>query len=61
MNKVKADKLVIYSNDLKNKLNSVVPEKHKDSPTTYKQWLNREIDIVARQLAEFDLVEPNKK
>lgn len=39
-----------YLSSLKDKLSSPTPEKHKDHPETYKQFLEREIRAVGLKL-----------
>lgn len=56
MTKEKSEKLVKYQQDLKNRLTNSIPIKHKDHPTTYKQFLTRELEYVTNQLKEEVLV-----
>lgn len=61
MNKEKLGRLVKYAEDLKAKLSSPLPEKHKHSPDTYKQFLTRELEAVTNQLERARLSMDNKK
>lgn len=51
MSKESMNKLVKYSNDLKNKLSEKnLPEKHKDHPAQYKIFLERELQGVTNKI-----------
>lgn len=50
MTKEKLIKLTKYMNDLSDKLNASIPDKHKDSPNTYKNFLKHEINLVKSKL-----------
>lgn len=45
MNKEKVKSLTKYLEDLKNRLNSDIPEKHKNRPEQFKAFLQREIKL----------------
>ena len=61
MNKEKQTKLTRYLNDMTNKLTSAIPAKHKKNPTTYKQFLEREIAAVKTTLDNAKLEGTNEK
>ncbi len=50
MSKEKLKGLQKYSEDLKNKLGFPTPAKHQNSPETYRQFLNRELDSVSKKI-----------
>lgn len=50
MTKEKVKSLQKYLEITQNKLNSAIPEKHKDHPATYKRFLQNEIQTVQKQL-----------
>ena len=52
MSKEKLNSLNKYSQDLKNKLTSITPEKHKDHPDTYKNFLERELSQTSKKIEE---------
>lgn len=61
MSKEKLQKANKYAEDLKNKLSSATPEKHKANPATYKQFLERELKVVQNKIDSLKLTEPSKK
>lgn len=50
LTKEKVVSLTKYQSQLKDRLSAPIPEKHKDSPKTYKQFLERELKTVTAQL-----------
>lgn len=48
MAKEKLVSLMKYKQDLVNKLSSPIPEKHKNRPKQYEQYLKNEIEAVDR-------------
>jgi uncharacterized protein YpmS len=50
VSKEKTLSLTKYLSDLKNKLSSQLPEKHKNRECQYKQFLNNEIKTVSAKL-----------
>lgn len=56
MSKEKLAKLIRYSEDLKNRLSSPVPEKHVRHPETYKRFLEREIATTSAKIDDLKLV-----
>lgn len=50
MTKEKKISLKKYMDDMSGKLSGPTPEKHKDRPETYKNFLKREIAMVKSQL-----------
>jgi len=54
---IKAQK---YADDIKNRLQSSTPEKHRDSPQTYKLFLTRELEAVTRKIESLKLVSDKK-
>ena len=52
MTKDKIGKLTIYLVGLQARLLDPVPKKHENHPETYKNFLEREIRVVSKQLEE---------
>lgn len=52
MSKEKTIKLQKYADDTKNKLQGAIPEKHKNNPETYKNFLKHELVMVNKSLEE---------
>jgi hypothetical protein len=50
MKKEKKEALVKYQTAIKNKLSEKTPGKHESHPRTYKAFLQRELDVVTKQL-----------
>lgn len=50
MTKEKLASLNKYAQDLKNKLSSPVPAKHKNRPQSYKNFLTHELSLVNSKL-----------
>lgn len=50
MNKEKLASLIKYRDGINAKLTSPVPEKHKDHPKTYQEFLERELKSVSRTI-----------
>ena len=50
MSKEKLNSLAKHSQDIKNKLTSPTPEKHKGHPDTYKLFLERELEAVSKTI-----------
>ena len=57
MTKEKVANLTNYLNDLTNKLNNTVPDKHSKHPNEYKQFLQHEINMVKKTLDDAKLAE----
>lgn len=55
MSKDKVNKLQKYADDIKSRLSSAVPEKHKNHPDTYKRFLDNELKTVTSQLDRLKL------
>lgn len=55
MNKEKLGKLERYLSNMQQRLESNVPEKHKNHPETYKRFLMNEISTVKAQIEQMRL------
>ena len=61
MSKEKLFSLIRYANDLKNKLTDAIPEKHKNRPQQYKQFLEKELKATNVQVEALRLAGADKK
>ena len=50
MSKEKIASLTKYADGIRNRIASPTPEKHKENPQTYKQFLDRELDMVNKNI-----------
>lgn len=55
MTQEKVESLNKYLNNLNDRLNSPVPDKHKNNPDTFKAFLKNEIRLVTNTLEEHKL------
>lgn len=60
MSKEKANSLTKYLNELKNKLTSDTPAKHKHREKSYRNFLNNEIKNTTAALEAIKLENPTK-
>ncbi len=62
MSKEKIQRLSKYANDIKSKLSDkVLPEKQKNRPAQYKQFLERELSTVSAQIESMKMSVTEKK
>lgn len=50
MNKDKLNSLIKYANQIKERMDSTTPEKHKSREESYRNFLKHELSIVTRQI-----------
>lgn len=60
MTKEKIVSLTKYLNEMKNKLDSSIPEKWAHSPESYKNFLQREVRLTAKKLDDAKLTADSK-
>ena len=61
MSKEKLQNLTKYADNVKSKLSSQTPEKHKSHPAEYKQYLERELVATTKKIDALKLSEPAAK
>jgi len=61
MSKEKLQSLTKYADNVKNKLSSSVPEKHKNRSAEYRQYLERELAASTKKIEALRLLEPSPK
>lgn len=61
MSKEKVISLTKYANDLKSRLSSPVPDKHKNRQSSYTNYLKNELDSVNAKLDALKLVASEAK